>query len=422
MSMKTKTTLVIFFLLAAVLAFGDDQHLKQLFDLTLQKSPALAAMSSEVRAAEAEARSLMPLMDPMVSFEYMELPLVAPDMGGGPMSEKKFSLTQTIPFPGKLAAQAAVRNRAWQAARLQFEAEYNRMKKDIALMYFRITAMDKLIGLADEKGAQLDILLAAVNAKFRTGQASYADYTKAKIMKSMVQNNATAMRADRTVMLTSLARMVGVGALPSEVAFTFGPVPENSVLPENELVARALASFPESVLGSVLVEKAEMEAAAAAWDLAPDTTLGLSLNLPDSGGTYLSFMAGISLPLYFFGKQVPEIQMTAAMRQAGAERLTETQNALVENIRNSLTLIRSNREILREIEDTVIREARASLDVSLREYAAGKRDVRSLLDEMTVLYDYLAESEMAREKLLDNLSLLDYYTGFTLRQDARKGN
>jgi outer membrane protein TolC len=407
--MRTITVL----LFCASLGFGQDNSLERLYDLAAAQSPALAGMSAEVRAAESMTRVNMALMDPMLSVEGMELPLVTDPMATGPMSEWKLSLTQTVPFPGKLISQGQARERDLALKRLDYEVMFNAMKRDIALMYYGLAAQDLVIGALATRLDQLGALEEIVAAGYRTGRATFAEYSRTRIMAAMAAADLVSMRAERATMARSLARMIGVSALPADLAFTL-PAATEIKSTRDGLVDRSRAVFPEAVRGSVLVEKARAETNVASWDLAPDLTLGLSLNLPSSGGTYFSFMAGISLPVFFAVKQAPAIQAAQAMQEAAVKGQNELYNRIDEDIANNLASYRANLAVTKTFEDSILADAQASLAVSNREYAAGKKDLKSLLDEMTALYDYQSQAIKSNQALAGNLVTLRYYLNFSV--------
>jgi len=353
----------------------------------------------------------MPLMDPMFNFEYMSLPLVQPEMGAPPMKEMRFSLSQTIPFPGKLSAAREVRERSLDVSRWNYEVMAGRMKRDVSIMYYQIASMDRMIALDTRKIDQLEALLQTVDVAYRTGKATYSDYTKMKIMISMAKNERQKTSLEREAMLNALRRMAGYEDFPVGITFTFPSLPGDPSASKENLLNRARLNFPGIGYEGALAKKARGQTDAARWEAAPDFALGASLNLPEEGGVYFSFMVGVTIPLLFM-KQLPEINMAENMEQAAQKTYQNQLNVLAENIITTIDLIKGNLEILSQFDDQVIPEAEGSIDISLQAYRTARMDLRTLLEQMTLLFEYSIDREMIALETVKLFINLEFYTGW----------
>jgi outer membrane protein TolC len=410
--------MAIFFAFSFGVPLGaDEASLDWLTEASLKNNPEIAAMKFDYQAKEKGSASVMSLMEPMFGFEMMNLPLTNPGMEAEAevMSEKKFSLTQTLPFPGKIGAEIAMQKSLAKTALVQYEKSLTDMKREIRLMYYEITHMGKTIDLMQQKKEQLAAFLKVIQTRYQTGSINSTEYIRAKLMLAMVEREIISMGTEKKTMLENLKRMAAIKELPSNIVFDYEKISDLNQLKSEELLGLAKANFTDLRLMQTIEDNAAKELKAAQWSWAPDIDLGLSLSLPEGGGSTWSFMVGISLPTYFFSKQVPAVKSAEAMKNGAAKQLEDTTNRIEENIKVSLELVQQDYQILQLIEDTSLQEAKRGLDIAFKEYLVEKISFDVLLNQVITIFDLYLEKENIVFNIHKQIQNLKYYTNDELK-------
>src|SRR5256885_9427009 len=100
--MRIAGILILLLIAPPTFAESPELVLKDLIEEGLQKNAALKAAKAEALSKEAEAGPKSSYEDPMLAFEAMNYPVDTFSNTETGMTGNQLSLTQRVPFPGKL--------------------------------------------------------------------------------------------------------------------------------------------------------------------------------------------------------------------------------------------------------------------------------------------------------------------------------
>lgn len=236
------------------------------------QNPAIQAADARVQAATAAAAAVRTWEDPTVSFGVW-----TPGSSGFEASEQGnlvYGLDQKLPLHGRpeLMRQVA----AADAGRERFTADVAalRLRRDLEIGLFALAQADREADLAREDLAWLDATVAALDHRYRVGQASQVDWLKAQTARVLAANDLVTKDQEREHRAFSVNRLLGrdLHAPWPGVAM---PALQPPLYYTPELVEAAMASEP-----GLRVARQESVSAQAAANLTrkarlPDVSVGL---------------------------------------------------------------------------------------------------------------------------------------------------
>lgn len=236
----------------------------------LERNPGVEAARASWQAALARYPQETALADPM--FGYSARPWSFGSSQVDPAND--FSLSQALPFPGKLAlrgdralAEADAAGSGVDAERVRLAALASRLFDEYWLAERALETNTQHIGLLDEAHA-------AALSRYSAGKGSQQDVLAAETEQAMLSHREIELGAERRVLaerintLLHRAPQLELPASPRELESE--PARD---LDEAELVARALESRPELRAKRAEVRAREADVGLARREFLPDFTL-----------------------------------------------------------------------------------------------------------------------------------------------------
>jgi outer membrane protein TolC len=281
---------------------------------------------------------------------------------------------------GRLSNRASQSRAALDAARHGRDQTENQVLYSVAEAYYRFLVARDLSAVADDAVVQAERHLAAVKARFETGQASAFDRMRAEVRVANLRSDTASARRARETGLLALKLAIGLALTDSiDVAGSLEYAPHTGTL--EDALASARSRRPE-----LLAAAARERLADATWRLSrsldnPQIALQGSASLysfdlgddPFSEDEWdNSYQANVVLEWPLFdglGTHARVTQARAALSQAGAAR--EDAEAFVEfEVRDSFLRLVESREVVLSQESNR-REAAEALRLAERSYAEG---------------------------------------------------
>jgi len=389
---------------AVIAASVDDPMLSLLLEEVLERSPEVAALAAEARAAAQRTLQETALPDPVVSLTAWVLPpqtRVGPQLASVGLSQRfpwfgKLPLKEEAALAGAAAAEARV-----EASRLKVVTEVRRLAYELAFL-----AAERHEVEADR--ATLSHYEELARARYASGVGIGQGVVK--IQAEITRDDARLLEiATRRTALS--ARLNALRDRPQGVpipAFAIPTAMEPDLDPA-ELRAQALRRRPELAEAEALIVRAERQGDSAAKGYSPDITAGIKYayvakrrdqagrDFPpeDNGQDVLGLFAAVNLPIH--GKSLDAGVEEAAQQRLAAE---EQHRAVVARIDGRLADVTSRLELtwdrIRLFEDVLIHQAAESLRSAESAYATGTYNALDLLDAERVLLGVRVATERAR--------------------------
>lgn len=289
----------------------------------------LRSARKQAEAESARARAAGYWDDPFFGVGPDEVP--ESDRSAGMM---RYQLSQAIPFPGRLSAR---KGSAFAQARLA-EASATSAERELtvvaALMYARAYYTQNAINVNREQQKLLSELLSSTKSRYRTGVGDHHELILAQVEISSL--DAEHLRLNRELKVLK-ARMNEMKATAPDVPVELESIAISSAVPES--FGDAIEQQPEMLATNAGLEAAQSEVRSAKLAYFPDIVLqGMymkprmtstnEMGEPAMESASWGAMVGISIPLFFFGKQANLSSAAQLSREAASAQREAIENRL----------------------------------------------------------------------------------------------
>lgn len=372
---------------------GSSVGLAQLVAEVLAANPEIRADEAELEIYRQQVRQAGVLDDPTLTFRLQSLLLRAPlsfDRNG--TSAKAIGVSQKLPFFGKRAlARRAAEQQAeaagWQVAERRLE-----LAGMVRELWPQLLLVDQSILIVEENIAALDDLARLGESRYGAGKGGADQVIGAQLERSRMEELRISLKQQRRSLTA------GLNALRLQPATT-PIIPESKLelqIPELDPAALEELAFSHRPRLQALKVRREVERTRqqqAQREFFPDFTLSVEYlqkeDTPADPAGYDMYNAGISfnLPLQRQRRHAMEAEAAAARRRAAAQ-----EEALRSRIRlgiaDGLARLKSARRRAELYAQGLIPQAEHALAAALATYRAGRGQLRTVLDNQTVLFNF----------------------------------
>lgn len=384
--------IIMFFLIITVIlgtspAFSQEKGknkviLSELVEEALRQNPQVKAAYGEWQAALEKIPQAKSLPDPMVGYSHFGQSI---ETRLGPQ-RNKISLSQKIPFFGKLSLRGKIAERGASI----LEEQYNRVKADVVLRvkqaYYSLYWFDKVIRISQEEKEVLKRLARIAQKKYETGMANQQDVLKAQLEMSKVTDKILNLNQGRK-------------AAVARLNFVLNRTPDSSIeeVKEPEIPAfkieigklyqLAEKKRPELRKEQHLIEKNEISLKLAKRNYYPDFKFmvdyidigsGTTNNLKDGRNAWMGSV-GINIPIW--RKKLHAAEAEAALQlRSSQEKYTDIKNETLSRVNELYYEAKTAEEQIELYKYSLLPQAEQAFKASEVGYLAGKVDFLNLLD------------------------------------------
>ena len=431
----------------ASIAASDGRQLDSLTALALAENPKIRAASERAEAARHRVLAAGTRPDPMLMAGIQNLPLgresVASSMNGAasgerrpdPMTMRMLGVTQSIPYPGKIALRQRVADHEARSARLGVESARREVVRDVKDAYYELAFLDQGLAIVARNRDMVASIIRVTDARYGLGTIGQQDVLKVRLAASRLAETASSLAEQRHAALARLNALLG---RTSETAVDGPAVP-------SRIVRAAAGSSPDDVrfvsdalgaraAGSPLPGLAELQEAAIANDptlreheamidaQASRVELARKEQLPDvdvtvqygqrGGGLPDMVSASVSVPLPIFRQRKQAegvLEATAQLHSLHAEHEAAA-NELRSSVARLVAELERQRTQLALYTRAMLPQGRATLAATTAGFQAGKADLLAVLDVQSMLFTTETDYFRALTDFARNLAELERLT------------
>ncbi len=419
--MKFRTFPLSLFLLAAFMlpnsaVYGSEQTLPDYLAEAFAHNDSIQMAEARLQAAQQRIRQNGVLPDPRLGVEYY---LESIETRTGPQ-ESAISLSQTVPWPGKLSLakkisqqDAAISGMQLAAVKLTVASKV----KQISVEYNFNLENQKII---EENLELLKYLESVASTRYAGGGLEYGALLKIQVEMAKAEENLRSVRDRVTSIRTTLNNLLGADA---DTARPQTGIPEILLtMADDRLLETARENNPAILEAAQEIVKAQLGVDMANKDFYPDFTFSVKTILtgqaefgspPDSGRDPV--IAGVSLNIPLFrDRRHGAMEEKQATLRAMRSNLSQHMRTLETNIEQSLYKYRNgirSRDLYRE---TLLPAVRQQIEVGLEAFQNGRISAPELIDvEKNLLQFTLAEIQALADLAIE-VARLEELAGVTL--------
>lgn len=295
-----------------------------------------------------------------------------------PVIDNRLGVTQNIPFPTTIKAQAKLLGEQQELSQKQLLTGQHQLKLQIQEEYTRLAYRHEITALLQRQDSIFRVLERAAEVKFRTGESGILEKTTAVTQRLEIQDR---LRQNEAEIKMSLARLNSLIQAPEPLVFLPEKLNRNLNL---EMNPAATLNHPLLAESAQRVNVAERERQLEKARMAPDISLGYFnqtlIGSYEMDGTMQSYgrskrfqgiEAGVAVPLGF-GAQAARVKAASLNRQIAETDLQNKQNQL----RFQSDATRENNQRLRSslafYQEQVLVNARLAMSQADKAYRSGE--------------------------------------------------
>lgn len=384
--------------------------------IALIRNPEIEVAVRRVAIVEAHVPAAGALDDPIAMYRGWGVPLQQPWNFND--AQNMFSVTETLPGPGKRALRTSVA----KSDVAESKAELEQVRLEVRVRVHK--AFDDMLLADDElRVHQQHVAIArqaieAARIKYAVGKVPQQDILKAQIALTQLAEHMIRFDRDAELALARLNTLLGRDpAAPLNVRGEYAvaePLPSAQTLED-----LALRSRPDLVMARVAAERSDKEQALAKKAYVPDFTVsGGYMLMPPTADMRNNYMVegSMNLPWLNHRKHNAEIaEATASATEQDAE-LAALRNAAFGQVQEALVQAQAAQKFALLYHDQLQPQAEATLQSSVIAYENDKTNFLDLLDSQMTVIDIDLAWVQAVADFDTRLADLELATGAPLNQ------
>ncbi|MFM0268174.1 TolC family protein [Paraburkholderia sediminicola] len=364
----------LFALLAFASLAAHAQQAALTLDAALQsatdRSAAMQAAQSSVRASSEAVISAGQLPDPMLKAGVDNLPVNGPQrftIGQDFMTMRRIGIEQEWVSPEKRRLRSALANQVVDRERSGYLTQYTNVRQQTATAWLNAAYAKKTVSLQQELIMHMTHELTATQASYRGAKASAADVTQAQLMLAQAQDQL--LKAQQTLQTALIALSRWTAAPVTDVAGE-PPAPQSFVtsLPPEELQHVE----PALIAASAEIAVADADTAVANSEQSPNWSWEVSYQ--QRGGGFSNMVSvGVSIPLPINRKNRQDRGAAEKAELGTKARLMyeETQRQVEADVRTLSATLANGRERIASRNQALLPAADQRVQLATAAYKAG---------------------------------------------------
>jgi len=358
-------------------------------------NPGLAEMQARAEAMAAIPSQAGALPDPTVSLNALNLPTDTFSLDQLPITQMQIGIEQSLPFPGKLQLKERAAELDADAAMINVDEFRLRLVNNVKQAWWQIFYLDRALDIVSRNQDLLRQFVQIAQTKYKVGEGLQQDVLLAQVELSKLIDRRIELHGLR------LQQVAHLNALLDQPANTPVALPAQvgedgaTVLPEQQLYARAEASRPLLTQRRQELEAARARRNFARRDRYPDFKLGAAYGFrqgenPDGSSLpdLATFRLGVSVPLYAGSKQDKAVDQRTSELLQKQYALQDEFGRVEAEISAALADYQRANEQVKLFTTGIIPLARQSVASMLSGYQVNKVDFLNLVRAQITLYNY----------------------------------
>ncbi|MBF0567944.1 MAG: TolC family protein [Nitrospirae bacterium] len=390
-------------------AAAEDLNLDKLIAEALTGNHEIIAADSKVETSGFRIPQAAAPPDPIVSIGYQNEGFQRYTLGEEQGSQWMLGLSQTFPFPGKLALRE-------QAAAKETDS-LKAVREDVALktvarvkeLYFDLLLSYKTIEIIEERAALFEAFTDAALARYSSGMGQQGDALMAQQEKYMLMEKEEMERQKIESMSGELNTTLGRDVNSPLGRPTVRPKTPFTMTLEGT-IRRAYEASPAIRAKEELLAEARIKTASAKKDAYPDVSL--SAGYYKRSGDFKdmwSLTASFPIPIFYGKKQNMAVSEAASMATEAAHELDNAKAMRAAAVRENYTMIQASEKLMGLYKDALIPRTWQDYELAVSGYINGRVDALTVVTRLKSLLDYELQywsQYAAREKAAARLEAL----------------
>ena len=351
------------------------------------------------------------------------------------MTMRMVGVSQTIPYPGKLALQRRAAAREVEIREAELDAARRQVTRDVKDAYYDLAFLDKALAIAEANSAVLGNLIKVSETRYEVGTAAQQDVLNARVEATRLGESAADLRAQRHAALARLNALllrasdspVADPTIPShmtraaiadsarQIQFASSalgsPLAQSPFAAVAELQQLAVANNPELREQDAMIAAQAARVELARKSVLPDIDLSVQYGQRPARPDMVTATVSIPLPVFKRRKQDQEVAASESdLAAMHAERVKREADIRAQVAQLASALERSRTQ-LALYALAILPQTRAALAAATTSYQVGKIEFLTVLSDQATLFNYETEYYRALRDFAKDVAELDRVVG-----------
>lgn len=382
--------LVIALFIAAPLGAesADELILNDIIEEALRNNRGLLAASSRLSSARLRPPQARSLPDPMFMLGYQNEGWSKYSYGEMEGAQWMMSLTQTVPFPGKLSLKGKMADVETGSLSASYEALKQRIVLQAKESFFDLFLIHKSLEILEYQRGLLSKVEDAASARYSTGMAPQQEVLMAQTEKYMLSEKEEMLKQKKQAVEAMLNLTLGRDALsplgmPSQLTYT----PMNHSL--DELIKKAIEQSPEIKIRQKMLEAGTLKKDMSKKEYYPDFTFtGSVFKREEPFQDMWSLSTAVNIPIFYKKKQRNALLEANSIVSEAQHELESVRQTLASEVRESYSMVKTAEALMGLYKEGLLPKARQGYESATTGYITGRIELITLIRSLKSLFDY----------------------------------
>ena len=380
-----------------------------------RNSPEIKAARRDVDMRVARIAPAGAPPDPTLSVGYMGGLLRPPffPSASSPDSFRQFGLSQEVPFPGKLRLKSRVAATEADGERWDYENTRRRLIADLKAAYVEYQYLSRSLDILQRNKERLEQFRQIAEARFSVGQGIQQDVLKAQVEISLILERQALFEQQRNTLRAEINGLL-FRPVDTPLADTLGFEVTPLTTTVEDLRALLRQNYPALKRDERAIDRGQQALSLARREVLPDFAINVTSQkfVGDMPWMYgVDFM--VKLPIFWQRKQRPMIAEAAAALESSRQMRDATVSMASAQVTEEYLAGATSKRLADLYSDSVLPQARLSLESSLASYQVGRVDFLNVLTSFVTILSYEISYEEQNARYLQALARLEPLTGLS---------
>ncbi len=364
--------------------------LKELLREALARNPELQGARARWEAAKFRISQARSLEDPMIGADVEGIPRGTADIGK--YMDIEYMISQTIPFPGKLSLKGKMAEQEAKSIYENTRATEQQLLSEVKSAFEQLYLVERSMEVFEHHKDIVEQFSKSAEARYTTGAGTQQDLLKANLELSKMANEVLTLRQEREIAVALLNRLLN-RPVYSPLEITVEGAENPAVLDWQTIEKRTLSHRPDLLAAESELHKSKSSASLAKLGYLPDFFTRVEARQYDGESRireYDTFL-GVTLPVWFWGKQRAEVKEKEAMVSESEGAMTATKNRVLFEAKEAFVRAEAKERLVRLYQTAVLPQSEEALRASRTGYETNRVDFLNLLDTDRTLRDFELE-------------------------------
>ena len=381
----------------------------------LQKNPVLLEANNKINAFKEIPPQAGSLDDPMVQLGLMNIPVDSFSFSQEGMTQKRLTVSQKLPYPGKLNLRVRVANEDVKIAGQNLADLKLKIIKDVKIAFLEYCFLKVAIETTKRNKTLLKQFIKTAESKYAVGKGIQQDVLKAQVENSKIINNLIELK-ERTEFEKGKLNSLMDRPPQAPLDIPGGLSKTKMIFTINELQGMAEENRPFLKSLRSDIDKYKIKKQLAEKDYYPDFNVNFRYSQREDSPVMqhpdaVSVFVGANIPLWHKTKQSRKVSEMSFKIEAAKEAYNKGKNRVNLQIKTLFDRMQKSLSLIRLIRKGIIPQARQSLESALAGYTVDKVDFLTLLDNQVTLLDWEIKERRELAYYEQNLARLENVVG-----------